>query len=213
MKFRFKVRNIAASICLATLSGMVYADDSVVNLALPTAASFYTRNLLSLNSRSFDSQSSNSSAYLLAANEADTVRDQAGITPATPAVEFRPPLMSGRKAHQYLGLGTLALLGLTAITAPDSERNTKPQTSGTHQSLGRATAAMAAATVATGLLFHWDDFHFEDGFTDPDNLHVMLAGAGALVMLYAVSVAPGHGHSSAGLAGGAAMVVAVKLTW
>ncbi len=72
---------------------------------------------------------------------------------------------------------------------------------------------MAAATVATGLLFHWDDFHFEDGFTDPDNLHVMLAGAGAVAMLYAVSVAPAHNHSSAGIAGGAAMVVAVKLTW
>ncbi len=106
MKFRFKVRNIAASICLATISGMVYADDTVVNPALPTAASFYTSNLLSLNSRSF-----NSPAYLLAANEADAVQGQAGVTPVPPAAEFRPPLMSGRKAHQYLGLGTLALFG------------------------------------------------------------------------------------------------------
>jgi hypothetical protein len=208
MKCRVKFRNIAASICLATLSGMVYADDTVANLALPTAASFYTRNLLSFNSRSF-----NSPAYLLAANEADAVQGQAGVIPVTPAAEFKPPLFTTSKAHQYLGLGTLALFGLTAITPPNSEKNTKPQTSGIHQSLGRATAAMAAATVATGLLFHWDDFHFEDGFIDPDNLHAMLGTAGALAMLYAVSVAPGHGHSSAGIAGGVAMAVAIKLTW
>ena len=213
MGLNFKVRNIAASISLATLSGMVYADDTVVNLALPTAASFYTRNLLSLNSRSF-----NSPPYLLAANEADAVQGQAGATsaittPATPAVEFKPPLFTTSKAHEYLGLGTLALFGLTMITPPDTEKNTTPKTTGVHQSLGRATAAMATATVATGILFHWDDFHFADGFADPDNLHAMLGTAGALAMLYAVSVAPGHNHSGAGIAGGATMVLAIKLNW
>ncbi len=204
----FKVRNIFVCICLMALSGMAYADDTVVNLALPTAASFYTNNFQLLKSQS----------YLLAANEADAVQGQAGATsaitaPVTPAAEFKPPLFTTSKAHQYLGLGTLALLGLTVMTTPDTERNTKPQTSGTHQSLGRATAAMAAATVATGLLFHWDDINFEDGFTDPDILHAMLGTAGALAMLYAVSVAPGHGHSSAGIAGGVAMGVAIKLNW
>lgn len=208
MKRMVKFRNIAASICLATLSGMVYADDTVVNLALPTAASFYSNNFQSLKSRSF-----NSSPYLLAENEGDAVQGEAGVIPATPAAEFEPPLFTTSKAHQYLGLGTLALFGLTAITPPDSEGNSKSQTSGIHQSLGRATAAMAAATVATGLLFHWDDFHFEDGFTDPDNLHAMLGTAGALAMLYAVSVAPGGGHSGVGIAGGVAMGVAIKLTW
>ncbi|MGA8863901.1 MAG: hypothetical protein WBM09_02550 [Gallionella sp.] len=206
MGLSFKVLNIAVGICLAISPGVVYADDTAGNIVLPTAASFYTDDFQSLKSPSFDSN-----AYLLAANEGGAVQKQAD---ATPAAEFKPPLMSGRKAHEYLGLGTLALFGLTAITAPDDERNnTQPQNSGTHHSLGRATAAMAAATVVTGLLFHWDDFHFEDGFADPDNLHVMLAGAGALAMLYAVSVAPAHNHSSAGIAGGAAMIVAVKLTW
>jgi hypothetical protein len=220
MKCRVKFRNIAASICLATLSGMVYADDTVANLALPTAASFYTRNLLSFNSRSF-----NSPAYLLAANEADAVQGQAGVSPVTPAAEFQPPLMSGRKAHQYLGLGTVVLAGLTALTAPSQgcEQNCPPQppprqTSGTtHTRLARATAAMAVATVMTGLLYHWDDFHLEDGWTDPDNLHVMLAGAGALLMLYAVdksakSAVP-TSHAATAELGAAAMVVAIKLTW
>src|SRR5450759_4589101 len=113
MKLNFQVRNIAASISLAALSGMVYADDTVVNLALPTAASFYTNNFQSLKSRSF-----NSPAYLLAANEGDVVQGQASVTPITPAAEFQPPWMSGRKAHQYLGLGTVVFAGLTALTAP-----------------------------------------------------------------------------------------------
>jgi hypothetical protein len=214
MELSFKVRNIVASICLATLSGMVYADDTAVNLALPTAASFYTRNL-------------NSQSYLLAANEGDAVQGQAGVTPVTPAAKFEPPWMSGRKAHQYLGLGTVVLAGLTAMAAPSQgcDQNCPPasqqpprQTSGTtHTRLARATAAMAVATVMTGLLYHWDDFHLEDGWKDPDNQHVMLAGAGALLMLYAVeksahSTVP---TSHAGIAelGAAAMVVAIKLTW
>ena len=222
MKLNFKVRNIAASISLAALSGMVYADDTVVNLALPTAASFYTNNFQSLKSRSF-----NSSAYLLAANEGDVVQGQASVTPVTPAAEFKPPLFSGRKAHQYLGLGTVVLAGLTAMTAPSGEGcdNCPPasqppprQTSGTtHTRLARATAAMAVATVMTGLLYHWDDFHMEDGWTDPDNLHAMLGTAGALLMLYAVdksakSTVP-TSHAGTAELGAVAMVVAIKLTW
>lgn len=241
MKCRVKFRNIFASICLTALSGMVYADDTAENLELPTAASFYTNNFQSLksrslksrsfNSQSFNSQSFNSSAYLLAANEADAVQGQADATsaitaPVTPASEFKPPLMSGRKAHQYLGLSTVVLAGLTMMAAPGEDCENCPpasqppprQTSGTtHTRLARATAAMAVATVATGLVFHWNDIHWEDAFTDPDKMHARLAATGALLMLYAVnksakSTVP---TSHAGIAelGAAAMVVAIKLTW
>jgi peptidoglycan/LPS O-acetylase OafA/YrhL len=217
MELNFKVRNVAAGICLATLSGMVYADDTVANLALPTAASFYTNNFQLLKSQS----------YLLAANDTDAVQGQAGVTPITPAAEFQPPWMSGRKAHQYLGLGTVVLAGLTAMTAPSGEGcdNCPPasqppprQTSGTtHTRLARATVAMAVATVMTGLLYHWDDFHWEDGWTDPDNLHVMLAGTGALLMLYAVNKSAKSAvpvsHAGTAELGAVAMVVAIKLTW
>ena len=41
---------VAAGIFLATISGMVYADDTAVNPELPTAASFYTDNFQSLKS-------------------------------------------------------------------------------------------------------------------------------------------------------------------
>jgi hypothetical protein len=219
MELILKVRYIAASICLVTLSGMVYADDTEMNLELPTAANFYTRNIQTSNPQSF-----NTPAYLLAANDDDAVLGQVNVTPH-PATEFKPPWISGRKAHQYLGLGTVVLAGLTIIAAPDqgcdgcSSASQPPrQTSGTtHTRLARTTAVMAAATVMSGLVYHWNDIHWEDPFTDPDKLHARLAATGALLMIYAVhkSATSTVPTSHAGIAelGAVAMVVAIKLTW
>jgi peptidoglycan/LPS O-acetylase OafA/YrhL len=226
MECRFKFRSIAASVCLATLSGMLYADDTAVNLALPTAASFYTNNFPSDFPSNFPALKSavlNSPGYLLAANEADA--GQAGGAFATPATEFHPPWISGRKVHQYLGLSTVVLAGLTVLATPEEScgncqgTSQQPrQTSGTtHTRLARATAAMAVATVMAGLLFHWNDIHLEDDFTDPDKLHARLAAAGALLMLYAVNKSEKSAvpvsHAAMAELGAAAMVVAIKLTW
>jgi hypothetical protein len=228
MKSRFKFKHAVAGLFLATLSGLVHADDTAANLELPTAASFYTNNFQSIKDQSFDSRPANPKGYLVAANDGAPVSGGAGETSATPSPEFHSPWLTGRKAHQYLGLGTIALAGLTALAAPDSEgceQNCPPvtqqpprQTSGTtHTRLARATGAMAIATVVTGLLYHWDDFHLGDGFSDPDNQHVALAGTGALLMLYAIdkSAHSAVPTSHAGIAelGALAMVVAVKLTW
>lgn len=231
MKSRFRFKHAVAGLFLANMSGLVYADDTAANLELPTAASFYTNNFQSIKKESFDSQPANSRGYLIAANDAAAVPGGAGeisVTPATPSPEFHSPWLTGRKAHQYLGLGTIALAGLTALAAPGGdgcELNCPPvtqqpprQTSGTtHTRLARATGAMAIATVVTGLIYHWDDFHLGDGFADPDNQHVALAGTGALLMLYAIdkSAHSAVPTSHAGIAelGALAMVVAVKLTW
>ena len=220
MECRVKFANAIAGICLAIFSGTVYADMTVGNDELPTAAGFYTNNYQLLKSLS-----DNSPSFLLAASEGNTVQGQADAMPATPAAKFEPPWMSGRKAHQYLGLGTVLFAGLTAMAAPGEgcEQNCPPQpppreTSGTtHTRLARTTAVLAVATVITGLLYHWDDFHLEDGFSDPDNQHVMLAGTGALLMLYAInksakSPVPTSHAGIAGL-GAASMLVAIKLTW
>ncbi|HSM97886.1 MAG TPA: hypothetical protein VLS47_02630 [Gallionella sp.] len=229
MEWSSKVRDIAAGICLAVLPGIAHAGDTAMNPELPTAASFYAGNFQSLKSRAFDSQSFDpisldSRAYLLAANGADAAQGLAGATPATPPAEFHQPWMSGSKAHQYLGLGTVVLAGLTAMAAPEEGCETNcgvqppRQTSGTtHTRLARATAAMAIATVMTGLIYHWDDIYWEDPFTDPDKMHARLATAGALMMLYAVnkSAKSSVPTSHAGIAelGAATMLVAIKLTW
>jgi len=216
MKPNVRFKNIVAAICMAALAGTVHAEDTALSPGLPSAASSYTRHSPYMDSKS----------YLLALNEADPVQGQVAM-PVTPAAEFEPPLFSGSNAHKYLGLGTVVLVGLTALTAPGEgcEHNCPPvtqqpprQTSGTnHTRLARAAAAMAAATVTTGLLYHWDDFHLEDGFSDPDNQHVMLGAAGALLMMYAVnkSMKSDVPTSHAGIAelGGLAMAVAIKMTW
>lgn len=219
MKCRNKFGNVVAGVCLAVFSGMVHADNAAGNNELPTAASFYTNNYQLLKS-----QSVNSAPFLLAANEGNAVQGQADLTPAAPVAEFSPSWLTGRKAHQYLGLGTVLFAGLTAIAAPGEgcEQNCGVQppreTSGTtHTRLARTAAALAIATVITGLLYHWDDFHLEDGFSDPDNQHVMLAGTGALMMLYAInkSAKSSVPTSHAGIAelGAVSMLVAIKLTW
>jgi hypothetical protein len=229
MECRVKFGNIVAAICLAIFSGMACADDIGMNPELPTAASVYAKDLQSLKSRSFNlqavnAQPVNSSVFLLAANEEGALSGQEAIAPATPPAQFEPPWISGRKAHQYLGLGTVAFAGLTMLAAPEdrceSNCGSQPprQTSGTtHTRLARTTAALAVATVMTGLIYHWNDIHWEDPFTDPDKMHARLAAAGALLMLYAVDKSAHSpvptSHAPAAELGAVAMLVAIKLTW
>lgn len=204
MKRNHGFNNIAISVCLAAASGLVHADDAMLNIAIPSIASPYTKS---------------SKSYMLALNDADAAQKQASATAAAQAAEFEPSMFSKSNAHKYLGLGTVALVVATALAPkpPEGEGGTQAQLdaqkSSNHAKLGRAAATLAAATVATGLIAHWDDFHLEDGWTDPDNMHALLGTAGALAMLFAVSNAPGGGHAGVGAAGGVAMAAAIKLTW
>ncbi|ADL54450.1 hypothetical protein [Gallionella capsiferriformans] len=135
------------------------------------------------------------------------------------AQKFEPDLLSGSKLHQYLGVGTMVMAGMTFITHkhPVPGSNAPRDMSGAHARYAKATVAMAAATVATGLLTHWDDFSLEDGWSDPDNLHVLLALSGAALMAYAVnkSMHSSTPTSHAGMAelGAVGMGLAIKLTW
>lgn len=206
MKCNVRLTNLAAGACLAALSGMAHAVDPAQDIAIPSLAGTYTNG---------------SRSYLLALNDADVAQEKAGASPVSQAEQFEPATFSGSNAHKYLGLGTLGLVVATVIAPKPAEIEGRAPTqaeldaqeSSTHARLGRATAALATATVVSGLLAHWDDFHLEDGWTDPDNLHALLGAAGALAMLAAVSQAPEGGHAGAGMAGGAAMAVAIKLTW
>lgn len=120
-------------------------------------------------------------------------------------VNFQEPTFSGEKFHQYLGLTTLGLVALTALSPKKED--------GPHELFATAAAVTAGATVANGLIFHWEDFNFDDGFSDPDNLHMMLGTLGAMLMVAAVAQAPEGGHAGLGIGGGAAMAMAVKITW
>ena len=217
MGLNIKVAGIASGIFMAVLTGRACADDAAMAFDSTAATGIYIQDHRFWRSDTFEQP-----VFLFAANEGDAVKQQQDVIP--PA-EFTPPPITGRKIHQYLGLGAVALAGLTMLAAPDNEceqsctsQSEPRQTSGTtHTRLARATAAMAVATVITGLVYHWNDFHLEDGFADPDNQHVMLAGAGTLLMLYAVnkSATSSVPTSHAGIAelGAVTMLFAIKLTW
>lgn len=209
MRIDFRLQQLAAGLCLSILGfsvsvGTGYAAEKTIDYTLP-ASRFYTPDTRS---------------FMLAANDTETAKPNAITTPVTPAAEFEPPLLSGSKAHQYLGIGTVALATLTALTPPEEcEGNSCPprDVNGRHATLAKATVAMAAATIVTGLYAHWHDISLEEGLSDPDNLHVLLAGTGALLLAYAANLSANSSvpvnHAGIAEAGVLGMVVAVKLTW
>lgn len=209
MKIDQSLKVLGAGLCLLGAVQNCWASETPLDLALP-ASKFY---------------STEAKSFLLAENDVEMVKLKANIAPAVkPAEEFEPPFFSGSNAHKYLGLGTVVLAGLTAMTASEGcegkncPTNAPRDRTGTHAKLAFATTAMAVATVATGLIYHWDDFSTEDGWSDPDNLHVLLGVTGAALMAYAVqksaSVSTGTAsHAGVAEAGALGMVVAIKLTW
>lgn len=197
MKNNIKFAHIAVAVCMAMMSATVWAED--LDLAAPSAR-FYTPEIRS---------------YMLAENTGGLPQGTAVATATT--AQYEAPLWTTGNVHKYMGLGTLALVAATAIAPKPAECATATCTteelSGPHRTLGRAAAGMAAATVVSGLLFHWNDVHVADGLSDPDNLHALLGTAGALLMLAAVSAAPDEGHVGEGILGGLVMGAAIKITW
>jgi hypothetical protein len=205
MKRNHPYKKVVVSLCFALACTTTFAADRALDLSLPAATA-------------------QPKSFMLASNDTADVAAANVIAPA-PAAAFDEPWLSGDKLHQYMGWTTLALVAGAAFTAPEGCEGaacaTAPQqarqTNGAHAKIAKAAAFMAAATVTSGLIDHWDDFHMEDGFTDPDNLHAMLGTAGALMMMYAVNKSANStvpvSHGGIAELGGVAMAVAVKLTW
>lgn len=197
-----------AGVAMLAWAGLAGAQEAVLDLSTP--AQSYAQRAMPL---------------MLAANDsAATTKTSPNIVKPAAQPEFEPSLFTGSNAHMALGLATVVTALATGATAPEDgceHHCTGPQppreTNGTHAKLAKLSVALAAATVATGLYYHWDDFHLEDGLTDPDNLHVLLAGTGALLMTYAAakSAASSTPVSHAGLAeaGALGMALAIKITW
>lgn len=197
-----KLRQLAAGICLAALTGSGYAAEKPIDLTLP-ASGFYTQDAPS---------------FMLAGNDTGLNKPESSATPATQTSEFESRMFSGRKIHQYLGISTVTLAAMTFTTHMHTNGFGPRDVNGVHGELGKATGAMALATVASGLISHWDDFSLEDGWSDPDNLHVLLASTGAALMAYAIynSASQTTGrvdHSGMAELGALGMVIAIKLTW
>ena len=113
------------------------------------------------------------------------------------------PWYERNNLHKYLGLGAIALTGLT-IVSPKAEN-------GPHEYFARGAAALGVAAVATGVFAHWDDI--DASWRNPDTQHAVLGTLGALAMLAAVAQGGKAGHVGLGALGTVGMVVAIKLTW
>ncbi|WP_407898525.1 hypothetical protein [Ferrigenium sp. UT5] len=185
--------------CVLAGHGAAWAQEDLA-LDLSTPAQVYAQH---------------SQPLMVAANDGVLTKKQQAAAPAAQP-EFDPPWLTGSNTHLVLGLATVTAAIATALTPPSS--GTVPRnTDGTHATLARATGILALSTVTSGFITHWDDFHLEDGWSDPDNLHMMLGVTGAGLMAYGItkSVRSSTKTSHAAIAelGAAAMIVGIKLTW
>ena len=128
---------------------------------------------------------------------------------------YKERWLTANKLHKYLGLGSLGAAGLTLLTVDTADKgeNGGKVDGGLHETFARTAAGLGAAAVLTGLLFHWDDITLSNGFSDPDNLHMILTTLGALGYAQAVNKAPGDGHSGYGATGALSMALGIKMVW
>lgn len=195
---------------MGALSGTAFAQEEVFDL--PPLSGTYIKD---------------KESFRLALNERETLVKKSGsAAPEIKKSEVEPELFSSSNAHKYLGLATIVAAVATAASAPGEgcENNCPPpsqlpprETNGAHAKWAKTTVALAAATIATGVIAHWDDFHLEDGLTDPDNLHVLLGVTGAVLMAYAVNKSANSSvpvsHAGIAEAGALGMAAAIKITW
>lgn len=159
-----------------------------------------------------DLQPPGNQAILLAAMdapEASAAENQRQHLTTTPKGQNMEPYRERRftlnTTHKYLGIGSLLLGGLTVL-APKSE-------TGIHHELGKAAAALGGAAVVSGLILHHDDIGLEGGFDNPDNMHALLGGLGAVGFILAADKGPESSHATYGALGGVSMALAIKYSW
>src|ERR1017187_5621748 len=102
MSIVIPMRKLIVIFCLSVLAIPAFAAETELDLNLP-AGRFYNEEAKSI---------------LLAENdELDSPIKRNLSEAVTPAAEFEPKLFTSKKVHQYLGIGTLMLAGLTMMTA------------------------------------------------------------------------------------------------
>jgi len=147
----------------------------------------------------------------MASTDGGSADDMAEIKPQP----YKERWLTANKIHKYLGLGSLAAAGMTLLTVgtADEGENGGKADGGIHETFARTATGLGIGAVITGLLFHWDAITLSNGFSDPDNLHMILSTLGTLGYAEAVNKAPGGGHSGYGAAGAVSMALGIKMVW
>lgn len=184
-----KIHPSACFLCGVLATGPVAADS--LDLSLPGEDPFTQTGQPAMS-------------WQLAAAKED-MSDSSGLSFTKDNEQYEASWLTGSKAHQYMGLGALALVALAAVSPKEEDS--------AHEYFAKGATVLAAGAATSGFIYHWEDFHFKDGFTDPDNLHMMLGLLGTIAMVAAISEAPEAGHAGPGILGGIAMGTAVKITW
>lgn len=113
------------------------------------------------------------------------------------------PWYGRNNMHKYMGLGSLALAGLSAL-APKEK-------GGAHEQFAKGAAALGGAAIATGFYAHGSDLDYT--WNDPDSRHALYGILGTLGYLVAVARGGEGGHAAAGALGAVSMIAAIKVTW
>lgn len=117
--------------------------------------------------------------------------------------EYR--MFTASKIHKYLGIGSVAAALLTLISPKEED--------GAHEYLAKTSAVLGLGAVVTGFTTHYEDISISGGFKDPDNLHALFAGLGALGITAAAATGPDDPHVAYGIVGLTGMLIGVKLEW
>ena len=141
--------------------------------------------------------------YLAAAEEKLSSSMQAAE--AGEASEYEDRIFTGNKVHKYLGIGSIAAAILTVLSPKEED--------GPHEYFAKTSAVLGLGAVATGLTYHYEDISMAGGMRDPDNLHALWAGLGAVGIAMAASVGPDAPHATYGSLGAIGMMVGVRYTW
>ena len=143
---------------------------------------------------------------MLAANEQATQDNKAtSAGNKNDAGTYRDRWFTDNKVRKYLGIGSIAAALLAGVSPKEED--------GAHEYLAKASAVMAIGAVGTGLAYHHDDISMDGGFKDPDNLHALWAGLGAVGISMAAAVGPDSPHATYGSVGALGMIIGVKYTW
>jgi len=121
------------------------------------------------------------------------------------ASEYKDRMFTGNKIHKYLGIGSVGAALLTILMPKEED--------GPHEYFAKTSAVLGLGAVATGLAFHYEDVSVAGGLKDPDNLHALWAGLGAVGIGMAASTGPDTPHATYGALGTIAMMIGVKYTW
>ena len=151
-----------------------------------------------------ESDSTSKPVLYLAANE-EKLSSTMQPSDSSAASEYKDRMFTGNKIHKYLGIGSVGAALLT-ILAPKEE-------DGAHEYLAKTSAVLGLGAVATGLGFHYEDISMANGMKDPDNLHALWAGLGAVGIGMAAATGPDVPHAAYGALGTIGMMVGIKYTW